>query len=532
MKFKQVFLMSLLLGVALSMVGCKKQAVATQNTPLRTTEAAPAPLEQTATAPAVPSAASAAITDQAAFDFNTVPESAAAIPPFPYIDYPPKVDAGSRETVSSPLDEIYVILGRRLHRLEGRVEQRTFDNRDAEMSALEVRRNYEAAIKALGGIKVNLVAQDDKAILAAGGDELKLRDKLHVPQDAMSYDAYLMRKGPVRHWIVLMVNDRLTRLLSIQEKPFVQSVGYVNAGGAVKLPTSSGAPPVAPQPVKLDGIPISNTALPPFPYLAYPPTLDKAFQQTKSAKFDSVSVIVGDHLQVLEGRVETRSFHNKDADMSQMALRRNYESAVAGLGGVKVSTVAPENGALIVASGDESEMRKKLRILELNMSYDAYVIRTPEKRVWVVLMFNDSKTSILTVEEKDFVQSVAFISADKMATELATKGRIALYVNFDTDKATIRADGKPTVDEIANLMKIDGALKLAIEGHTDNSGDARPNKELSQQRADAVMNSLVMTGVDKRRLSASGFGDKRPLANNKDEQGRAKNRRVELVKTN
>lgn len=75
--------------------------------------------------------------------------------------------------------------------------------------------------------------------------------------------------------------------------------------------------------------------------------------------------------------------------MSQMALRRNYESAVARLGGVEVSTVALDNAAPIAASGDEYEMRKKLRILELNMSYDAYVIRTPEKRAWVVLMFND-----------------------------------------------------------------------------------------------------------------------------------------------
>ncbi len=528
MKIAHVCLTPFLLCLTLSLTACKKGAEASQELAVGTSAATiPVP----AVAAGVPAAAAPAAPASAEFDFSSVAESAVALPPFPYIDYPPTLKSAFQETQSSPMDEPYVILGKNLYRVEGRVQTRTFHNDHAEMSELEIRRNYEGAIKALGGIKVNDVQPDDKTLIAANGDEFVMRkQKLRIPEVNLSYDAYLIRKGSVRHWIVLMVNGRTTRLLSIEETPFVQTVGYMDDGGRTKPVTAIGAPPAATEPVDVDALAVTETALPPFPYLAYPPTVKGAFQETKTAKFDAASVIVGKQLRTLEGRVETRSFNNMHANMSSMALRRNYEAAVKGLGGIKVNSAQPEDAVLITANGDETTMRDKLRILERNMSYDSYLIRTPQKRVWIVLMFSDSKTRILAVEEKDFVQSVAFVTADKMRTELAANGRIALYVNFDTDQATIRPDGKPAVDEISTLMKKDPTLKLAIEGHTDNVGDAKHNKELSQRRADAVVASLVAAGIEKARLSSSGIGDARPLADNKDEPGRAKNRRVELVK--
>jgi OOP family OmpA-OmpF porin len=533
MKIEPVTVAPILVCLLLSLGACKQRAEATpsaNSAALRATagaQSAPAAAPPATPAVGAPSAA----TEQSAFDFNSIAESTAKIPPFPYVDTPPKLNVGYKETKTSPMDEIYVILGKRLHRLEGRVEMRTFPDKQADMAEVEIRRNYESTIKALGGVKVNDVGPDHKAFLGNSANQGNLEDKLRIPESGLSYDVYLMRKGPVRHWIVLMVNDRTTRLVSIEEQAFTQSVGVIDNGDKTRPVTATGAPPSSVQPVDLNTIAVTNSALPPFPYIAYPPELGAAFQETRDAKFDALSVIVGNHLQAVEGRVSMRSFNNRDANMSKMALRRTYEAAVKELGGVKLSAVAPEDRALIAANGDEYKMREKtLRILEANMSYDTYLIRTPQKRVWIVLMFGDSKTRILTVEEKDFVQSVALISADTMRTELAAKGRIALYINFDTDKASIRADGKPTVDEITALLKKDPTLKLTIEGHTDNSGESKHNTVLSQQRADAVMHSLVAAGVDKARLSASGVGDARPLADNKDEQGRAKNRRVELVK--
>jgi outer membrane protein OmpA-like peptidoglycan-associated protein len=83
---------------------------------------------------------------------------------------------------------------------------------------------------------------------------------------------------------------------------------------------------------------------------------------------------------------------------------------------------------------------------------------------------------------------------------------------------------------IATLLKSNPTLKLGVEGHTDNVGDAASNKKLSEARAKSVTAAIVASGVDAARLSAAGFGQEKPVADNRTEEGRAKNRRVELVK--
>jgi OOP family OmpA-OmpF porin len=79
-------------------------------------------------------------------------------------------------------------------------------------------------------------------------------------------------------------------------------------------------------------------------------------------------------------------------------------------------------------------------------------------------------------------------------------------------------------------MNSDATLKISIEGHTDNVGDAASNKKLSNDRAKAVMDALVARGVDKTRMSFVGWGQEKPVADNRSEDGRAQNRRVEIVK--
>lgn len=105
-----------------------------------------------------------------------------------------------------------------------------------------------------------------------------------------------------------------------------------------------------------------------------------------------------------------------------------------------------------------------------------------------------------------------------------------LYINFDFNKATIRPDGKPIVAQVLKLMKDNPDLKLAIHGYTDNIGSQSYNLALSQQRAAAVVDVLVGSGISRSGLSSDGFGSGQPIADNRTEKGRAKNRRVELVK--
>jgi OmpA-OmpF porin, OOP family len=110
-------------------------------------------------------------------------------------------------------------------------------------------------------------------------------------------------------------------------------------------------------------------------------------------------------------------------------------------------------------------------------------------------------------------------------------GKIVTYgIHFDVNSATVKAESMGTINEIVKLLKDNPQLKLEIGGHTDSSGDAAKNATLSQQRAESVTKMLVSQGVGAARLTAKGYGDTKPIADNKTAEGRAQNRRVELVK--
>lgn len=118
----------------------------------------------------------------------------------------------------------------------------------------------------------------------------------------------------------------------------------------------------------------------------------------------------------------------------------------------------------------------------------------------------------------------------------ATTVRVSMTgdVLFDFDRADIQSAAEPTLMDIARLITSVPAGTIIIEGHTDSKGSAQYNKELSLQRASAVMQWLVKHGADKARLSVEGLGDSRPIEPNTkngtdNPQGRALNRRVEFV---
>jgi outer membrane protein OmpA-like peptidoglycan-associated protein len=111
--------------------------------------------------------------------------------------------------------------------------------------------------------------------------------------------------------------------------------------------------------------------------------------------------------------------------------------------------------------------------------------------------------------------------------EFAKQPLILAGVNFDTAKATIRPESYPQLDTVVDFMVHKKNARVEISGHTDNVGNAKANKTLSEKRAQACRNYIVSKGVDKKRLDALGFGDQRPIASNDDDEGRQKNRRIE-----
>ncbi|WP_246733335.1 OmpA family protein [Methylobacterium sp. BTF04] len=126
------------------------------------------------------------------------------------------------------------------------------------------------------------------------------------------------------------------------------------------------------------------------------------------------------------------------------------------------------------------------------------------------------------------------VDAEAMAKSIGATGKVALSgILFDTAKTDVKPDSAPTLQEIAGLMKANPKLAVIAVGHTDNQGAYEHNVDLSRRRADAVIKTLAASyGVDAKRLKAAGIGMVAPNASNDDEAGRAKNRRVELVKLN
>jgi outer membrane protein OmpA-like peptidoglycan-associated protein len=136
------------------------------------------------------------------------------------------------------------------------------------------------------------------------------------------------------------------------------------------------------------------------------------------------------------------------------------------------------------------------------------------------------------LEPEPMEQRMVLIEAEEMANALGESGHIALYgIYFDTDKTDLKPESQPTLEEIAALLESDSSLSVLIVGHTDSQGTLEYNLDLSRRRAEAVMAALVGSyAVDPQRLQAAGVGMMAPAATNDTPEGRATNRRVELVK--
>jgi len=157
------------------------------------------------------------------------------------------------------------------------------------------------------------------------------------------------------------------------------------------------------------------------------------------------------------------------------------------------------------------------------------------KTVWMDIDSNGAAGSIASItvdviEEKPLQMTIKPPQAGEMKTALDHDGKITLYVNFDFNKATLKPDAQPVIAQVAALMKANPDLKFSVEGHTDNIGQHDYNLKLSKDRAASVVAALVAQSINAGRLSSTGYGPDKPIAPNDTNEGRGKNRRVELVK--
>jgi OOP family OmpA-OmpF porin len=190
---------------------------------------------------------------------------------------------------------------------------------------------------------------------------------------------------------------------------------------------------------------------------------------------------------------------------SGLAIVRNYENAIKNVGGT------------ILQSDPQRWVNGK--------------IVNDGREIWVQAEKGNGAIWLRIVEKQAMEQ---FIEADAAAlgNDIRSNGHAAVYgIYFDTAKATIKPESAAAIAEIAKLLKGDPGLKVYVVGHTDNEGTVEGNIALSQARGEAVLQSLVRDhGIAASRLRAYGCGQFAPVASNDSPEGKAKNRRVELVK--
>lgn len=280
-------------------------------------------------------------------------------------------------------------------------------------------------------------------------------------------------------------------------------------------------------------VPATDKYLGTFPYLSAPEKTEYINGGGELLEFDQTFVPLNGVLTPVEGPSFRAYVHAEGGEKwSQFYVEKSYDDIILNLGGVKISDES--------VSVEEVERigTDKLRAGG-DGSFDfwnsdpikTYVIKKPDGTViYIQLQANSSRGSIQIAQNEAFEQTIQLIQAEEIKNQLDENGKAILYINFDTDKATLKSDGEKAVAEISKVLNQDGNLKLSIEGHTNNAGSVERNLALSKERAATVMDKLIEGVIEKDRLNATGFGSEKPMFDNSSEENMAKNRRVELIK--
>ena len=227
--------------------------------------------------------------------------------------------------------------------------------------------------------------------------------------------------------------------------------------------------------------------------------------------------------ETLEGRVTKYTYTHKP-NTSLLEIVRQFENALKATGFVTI----------VAGKGASNPGLPEVNDNETFGSFRLNRNGKPAVYVRVLAGYNggpENPESRVTIVEIRAMTQKLEASADSWFDEISKTGRVAVYgINFDSGKATLKPESEEVLAELQKLTTGHAQLKLRIEGHTDNVGNAAANKKLSEDRALAVKAWLVKMGTAATQLSSAGWGDSKPLADNKTDEGRAKNRRVELVK--
>jgi OmpA-OmpF porin, OOP family len=277
-------------------------------------------------------------------------------------------------------------------------------------------------------------------------------------------------------------------------------------------------------------VPVSTSPLGQFPFFSLPAGYKESGRE-KTLDFGHFPFWTGTGLNDVEGKVYmSRISTERDKTFSLYELKRNLDAVIRQAGGVQVV-----EGKIPKDVRDELPDEVRVGMVTglgdiYNNPVTVWAIRRPDREIWVHFTGNSASAAWTIVESQPFEQTAALLPAAQLQDAIDKDGNATIHVNFATDKADILPDSQPQIDQIVTVLRNLPTLRLSINGYTDNSGAAAHNLALSDARAKSVVAALVDKGVAASRLQAKGFGDRNPVADNHTEDGRARNRRVELVR--
>lgn len=263
----------------------------------------------------------------------------------------------------------------------------------------------------------------------------------------------------------------------------------------------------------------------------YPGSTIESYEQKK---FDQFNLHVGPCDQTkcndlhLEGKV-TAIRYRFPTERSAVEVLRNYQQGLDKAGFQQLFQCTEQD------CGSETERTERMKDFgRLSNRYLSAKLSRAEGDVYVGVnvVERTGMTYVVVVESKPMEGGLVTVDAAALGTDIGRTGHTAVYgILFDTGKADVKPESSAALKEIAKLLQQEPNLKLYVVGHTDNAGVVDHNMDLSRRRADSVVKELATKyKVATARLHAIGDGPSAPVASNDNEEGRAKNRRVELVK--
>ena len=283
-------------------------------------------------------------------------------------------------------------------------------------------------------------------------------------------------------------------------------------------------------------IPISHYPIGEFPYISPPKGFQVKGQRNDNGysdfwDFDNLLVYTGAHYYNAEGKRAEINFDENEGNFNELRLRKSVEAYLLSIGAIEISNHKMTREEIDFFGKDDSMFIYNHTTGDpWNNKLKTYALNHTKGKVFFQLWSNWVDAEIGVLEIEGFEQTIKPPVASEIKEAIEKDGKAILHINFDVNKATLQPDGEKLISGIYKALKELPELKLSIEGHTDNTGKSSYNKTLSEKRANTVKFLLAAKGIEIERLESKGFGAEVPLESNDTEEGRAKNRRVEIVR--